>query len=60
MFGIPCLKPLLDVLLVIFINYLYCSTTHEFRNLVQTYKVTYLEVHYFWILGQLWEQLDIK
>lgn len=35
-------KPLLDVLLVIYINYLYCSTTHEFRNLVQTYEVTLL------------------
>lgn len=41
MLGILWLKQLLGMLLVIFINYLYSNTTHEFRYLVQTCDVTW-------------------
>lgn len=43
MLDVPWLKQLLDILLVIFINYFYSNSTYEFVYLVQTYRVTLLE-----------------
>lgn len=51
MLGILWLKQLLGMLVVIFINYLYSNTTHEFRYLVQTCELTLLESPLFLDFG---------